>query len=101
MSETGSPGAVLKIDLEERGPEAWLTLILSGHHEFDGASPAGPNHHHLPDEMARRLGLGIARAIFEAAGGSLRLQRAADCLSVEVGLLRDATLSSGCTQPGR
>ncbi len=41
--------------------------------------------------MARRLGLGIARAIFEAAGGSLRLQRGADRLSVEVGLLRDAT----------
>ena len=98
---SGGPGAVLKIELEERGAEAWLTLILSGHGEFDGASPAGPNHDHLPDDMARRLGLGIARAIFEAAGGSFRLQHGADCLSVEVGLLRDATRSSSCAQPGR
>ena len=97
---SGGPGAVLKIEVEERGAEAWLTLILSGHGEFDGASPAGPNHDHLPDDMARRLGLGIARAIFEAAGGSFRLHRGADCLSVEVGLLRDATRSSSCAQPG-
>ena len=98
---SGGPGTMLKIEVEERGAEAWLTLTLSGHGEFDGLSSAGPNHDHLPDDMARRLGLGIARAIFEAAGGSLRLQRGADYLSVEVGLLRDATTSSSCAQPGR
>ncbi len=98
---SGGPGVVMTIELEERGAEVVLRLTLSGRGEFDGAPAAGPNHDHLPDGMARRLGLGIARAIFEAAGGSLRLQRATDCLSVEVGLLRDATLSSSCTQPGR
>ena len=98
---SGGPGTVMKIELEERGAEAWLTLTLSGQVECDGVSPTAPNHHHLPDDMARRLGLGIARAIFEAAGGSLRLQRGANHLSVEVGLLRDATRLSKCAQPGR
>jgi signal transduction histidine kinase len=68
---SGGPGAVLKIEVEERGAKAWLTLILSGHGEFDGVSPPRPNHDHLPDDMARRLGLGIRRAIFEAAGGDV------------------------------
>ena len=36
---SGGPGAVLKIEVEERGAKAWLTLILSGHGEFDGVSP--------------------------------------------------------------
>ena len=37
-------------------------------------------------ELARRLGLAIARGIFEAAGGGFRLECSRDCLSVEVRL---------------
>ncbi len=35
---SGGPGAVMKIEMEERGAEVWLTLTLSGRGEFDGAS---------------------------------------------------------------
>jgi len=98
---SGGPGSVLKIEIEESGMEVLLALNISGQGGFDGASAVGPNHGHLPDDMVRRLGLGIARAIFEAAGGSFRWEREADRLSVEVRLLRDATSSSSCAQPGR
>ncbi len=98
---SGLPGAVLKIDLEERDAEVWLTLTLSGRRHVDGVLVAGANHDPLPDDMARRLGLGIARAVFEAAGGSLRLEAGTDQLSVEVRLPRNEPRSSSCAQPGR
>lgn len=97
----GGPGAVMKIELEEHGMEVGLALTISGNAGFDGASTAGPSHDHLPDEMVRRLGLGIARAIFEAAGGSLRMERGAGCLSVGVRLLRNGLKLSHCVQPDR
>ncbi len=98
---SGGPGAVMTIEMEERGAEVVLTLTLSGRGEFDGAPAAGPNHAHLPDDMVTRLGLGIARATFDAAGGSLGLKHGSDRLSVEVRLLRNGATPSRCTQPGR
>ena len=98
---SGGPGSVMKIGMEERGMEVLLALTISGQGGLGGASAAGPNHGHLPDDMAQRLGLGIARAIFEAGGGSLRLEHGADCLIVEVRLLRNGASLSSCAQPDR
>ena len=80
---SGAPGAVVKIELEARGAEAMLALTVSresvGERSPDSISDR---------ELLRRLGLGIARAIFVAAGGSLTVKRAAESFSVEVRLLR-------------
>jgi hypothetical protein len=69
--------------LAERGVEAVLTLAVSLAGVHDGLSPA--NSH---QELLRRLGLGIARAIFEAAGGTLTVDHGVEALTVEVRLLR-------------
>ncbi|MGA9811126.1 MAG: hypothetical protein WBQ64_00025 [Terriglobales bacterium] len=98
---SGVSGAVLQIDLEERGDEVWLTLTLSGRRDVEDASLAGASHDPLPDEMVRRLGLGIARAVFEAGGGCLRLEGGGEGLSVEVRLPRNGDQSSRCDQPDR
>ena len=81
IGSSGS-GAALTIDLAEPGAEALLALTISG---------PGAGHDHAPDsnlELWRRLGLGIARAIFEAPGGSCEVQRSPASLHVEVRILR-------------
>jgi hypothetical protein len=93
---SGGPGSVMKIGMEERGMEVLLALTISGQGGFGGASAAGPSHDHLPDDMAQR-----SRVIFEAGGGSLRLEHGADCLIVEVRLLRNRASLSSCAQPDR
>ena len=60
-----------------------LTLAVLPAAACAGSSPA-----HSDQELLRRLGLGIARAIFEAAGGSLTVERGAESLSIAVKLLR-------------
>jgi C4-dicarboxylate-specific signal transduction histidine kinase len=80
---SGGPGAVVKIELEDRGEEALLGLTLSG-----GETSAGQSTASSDQELSRRLGLGIARAIFEAAGGSVTVEHSAECRSVEVRLPR-------------
>ena len=58
---SGAPGAVVKIELEARGAEAMLALTVS--RESVGERPPDS----ISDrELLRRLGLGIARAIFVA-----------------------------------
>jgi signal transduction histidine kinase len=79
---SGGAGAAVRIELVKREAEAMLTLTVSG-------GGAGADHVADSDlELSRRLGLGIARAIFEAAGGSFHVARSAECPSVEVGILR-------------
>ncbi len=80
----GSSGAAVKIELAERGAEAVLTLTISRQSVDHVPSTANSDQ-----ELLRRLGLGITRAIFEAAGGSLSVERRDEGLNVEVKLLRN------------
>lgn len=77
------PGAGVKIDLDERGKEAVLALTASGQRACDEASADSD------PELSRRLGLGIARTIFEVAGGNFSVEREGQSLSVEVRLPRN------------
>jgi signal transduction histidine kinase len=81
---SGGMGAAVKIELAERGADTVLALTVSGEGFYGGPSTADSDQ-----ELLRRLGLGIARAIFEAAGGSLTVERGPECLRVEVRLLRN------------
>jgi C4-dicarboxylate-specific signal transduction histidine kinase len=93
----GDRGSVVKIELKECGEQALLALTVSG------AGPANPQasssnagEADRPQELARRLGLGIARATFEAAGGSFRAERSLESTSVEIRLPRaGARVSAG------
>jgi signal transduction histidine kinase len=80
---SGGSNAAFKIELAERGADAALALTV----RREGFN-AGPSTTNSDQDLSRRLGLGIARAIFEAAGGSLSVERGAEGLSVEVRLLR-------------
>jgi signal transduction histidine kinase len=75
----GAGGSSVRIELAERGVEAALTLAVSRAGIPDGLSPANSDQ-----ELLRRLGLGISRAIFEAAGGTLTVESGANGLSVQV-----------------
>lgn len=84
---SGARGAVVEIDLEEPGDEVVLGLTVA--EAGDVASTASPQQ-----ELPRRLGLGIARTIFEAAGGSLTINCSTECRSVEVRLPREVGRAS-------
>jgi C4-dicarboxylate-specific signal transduction histidine kinase len=79
----GSGGATVQIELGERGADAILMRVVSRAVVQNAPPPANSDQ-----ELLRRLGLGIARSIFEAAGGTLAVERGVDGLSVEVRLLR-------------
>ncbi len=79
----------MKIDLEERERDIVLGLAVSRASALAAASTASSDQ-----EFSRRLGLGIAHTIFEAAGGSFTVEHSAECWSVEVRLPREAKRSS-------
>ncbi len=79
----GSGGSRVQIELAERGAEAVLKLTVSRVGMPDGLPSANSDQ-----ELSRRLGLGIARAIFEAAGGTLIVERGVEGLSVQVRIAR-------------
>jgi signal transduction histidine kinase len=77
----GGEGAVVRIEVVEAGEEVVLALTVSDEaHSSKSAED---------EQLALRLGLGIARATFEAAGGSFRVERGVDCLGLEVRLGRN------------
>ena len=78
---SGGAGAAVRIELAECEAEATLALTVSGPGARDDLSGDS-----VP-ELLRRLGLGIARAIFEAPGGSFQVERSPASLGVEVGFL--------------
>jgi C4-dicarboxylate-specific signal transduction histidine kinase len=80
---SATPGDSVRIELAARGTEAMLGLTVLRERVCDR-----PPDSISDQELLRRLGLGIARAIFAAAGGSLTVKRAADGFSVEVRLSR-------------
>jgi signal transduction histidine kinase len=75
---------VVDINLANRGTETVLQLTISGAGAYDRLPTTNSDQ-----ELLRRLGLGIACAIFEAAGGHFRMDRRSEYLSIEVQLLRD------------
>lgn len=78
---SGGRGAVVKIDLAEHAAEVVLEVTVSG----DRSAASRENS---DEQLSRRLGLGIAHAIFAAAGGRFRVRREAEGLGVEVRLRR-------------
>jgi hypothetical protein len=87
---SGTPGDSVKIELAEHRAEAMLALTLSRERVYDQ-----PPDSISDQELLRRLGLGIARAIFVAAGGSLTVKRGGEGLRVEIRLLRKEGRSGG------
>ena len=82
---SGGRGSAVRIELVEHGAEVGLGLTISASPGICD-EPSNPN----PDlELLRRLGLGIARAVFEAAGGSLSVNRGVERLTVEIRVLRN------------
>jgi K+-sensing histidine kinase KdpD len=78
-----SPAAELRIELTSQGAGVRLALTASRESARDQPSSANSDQ-----ELLQRLGLGIARAIFEGAGGNLRMERDARTLKLEVNLVR-------------
>jgi signal transduction histidine kinase len=81
---SGGACAAVRIELAERGAAAMLALTVSRAGIYDRPAPANSDQ-----ELLRRLGLEIARAIFVAAAGSVTVERRTECLSIEVRLLRN------------
>lgn len=79
----GAGGSSVRIELAERGAEAALTLAVSQAGLQNGPPRANSDH-----ELLRRLGLGIARAIFAAVGGTLTVESGVEALSVQVRIPR-------------
>jgi C4-dicarboxylate-specific signal transduction histidine kinase len=87
MVDCGGRESVLRIDLAESKGQSLLALAVSGagpaHDEPSSSSTAEEDR--LQD-LARRLGAGIARAIFEAAGGTFKAEHRPEAMSVEIRL---------------
>jgi C4-dicarboxylate-specific signal transduction histidine kinase len=81
-------GSAVKIELDESGEQFRLALTVSGPRPMPPAPVPKAAEGEPLAELARRLGLGIARAIFEAAGGSFRVEPNPESVSVEVRLPR-------------
>jgi hypothetical protein len=88
----GRRGSVVRFELEECGEQSQLRPTVSGENPGDdqtsGLISADDDPHR---KLAQRLGLGIAHAVFEAAGGSFRVERKHDDMKVEVRLARART----------
>jgi signal transduction histidine kinase len=81
--DSSKNGAVVKIALEEHGGKIAMTITISGLDKTISRA----DEKDLQAALKQRLGVGIARAIFEAAGGNFNLERKPDGLSLSVQLL--------------
>jgi signal transduction histidine kinase len=97
--DSGGRGELVKIELKEHGEKAVMTITVSGADRLMN----GADQKDSQPALTRRLGIGIARAIFEAAGGSFNLERqpAGLCVTVQfLGAKRDRQMdlrdSSSC-----
>jgi signal transduction histidine kinase len=90
--DSGRGPAAVIIETAEREKEAALLVTTSRQDVASpqnlAAGPAAKNPGGRGRELARRLDLAIARGMFEAAGGWVRLESGEECLSVEVRLPR-------------
>jgi hypothetical protein len=85
-------GTAMNVQAAERDRDAILLLTISpGSSTSPGSSPpnsrpgeAAPEPEARP--LVRRLGLAIARGIFEAAGGDVQVETGENCLWIEVRL---------------
>ena len=90
----GGPGATVRIEVAETEEEVVLALTVSGEAHNSNLSD--------DEQLALRLGLGIARATFEAAGGHFRVERGIDGLGLRVWLDRKIQDSTKvCSLGGR
>jgi C4-dicarboxylate-specific signal transduction histidine kinase len=80
------PGSIMKIELSQGRDEVELKLCLSGYGFGETSDLLKPDTEHPPEKLIRRLGMGIARAVFEAGGGSFNVERGAEGRNVEVKL---------------
>jgi hypothetical protein len=84
-------GGIVKIELTDIGTEAVLSLLVSAQIASYEISSKTPTEDVQARELSRRLALGIARATFEAVGGSLRIEYGLERVSLEIRLPRMGT----------
>jgi two-component system heavy metal sensor histidine kinase CusS len=89
-------GAAVDLEAAERGGEAVLVVTASRGDVPALQNPASENSEKKAQELARRLGLAIARGIFEAAGGVWQVEDGEDGWKLEVRLPLVHTDREGC-----
>ncbi|MBZ5707404.1 MAG: HAMP domain-containing histidine kinase [Acidobacteriia bacterium] len=83
--------AIVKIDLAQQGGEALLRVATSQRDVSSGeGSVSCDRSESNMEHVQRRLGLAIARSIFEAAGGSFAVKDCEEQLVLEIRLARTA-----------
>lgn len=82
----GERDSLLRIELAKSEGRSLLSLNVPRGCRTDHPSSSDAEERDRPHELARRLAAGIARAIFEAAGGSFKAQLSLETMSVEIRL---------------
>jgi C4-dicarboxylate-specific signal transduction histidine kinase len=86
LAGCGQPGSIMKIEMSQGRDEVELRLSLLGNGFAESSDLLKTEIEHPPEKLIRRLGMGIARAVFEAGGGSFTAEAGAEAGNVEVKL---------------